>query len=209
MKLRLSRFSEMMRFTSISSARGESCDLAEREHQPFQFRHVQRRRRSLPGDVRDQHPEALAGEVKEIVVVPADLTGGTQSAVTAKPGRLERPAREQRHLDLPCDPELLFHPLLFRRRQQQPLDAAGHLVERPGELAELVVRVTLMRCVKSPCRTRSVPMKSSWIELVIDLASASPIRSATPWMMRNKIGDDCQHNQEQLTEVGAGERDAL
>ena len=43
----------------------------------------------------------------------------------------------------------------------------------------------LMRCVKSPCRTRSVPMNSSWTELVIERASASPITSATASMMRN------------------------
>ena len=36
-----------------------------------------------------------------------------------------------------------------------------------------------MRCVKSPCRTRSVPMNSSWIELVIERASARPMTSAT------------------------------
>ena len=43
-----------------------------------------------------------------------------------------------------------------------------------------------MRCAKSPCRTRSVPMKSSWIELVIDRASASPMTRATSSMMRNR-----------------------
>jgi hypothetical protein len=40
-------------------------------------------------------------------------------------------------------------------------------------------------CVKSPRRTRSVPVNSSWTEPVIERASVSPIMNATTWMMRN------------------------
>ena len=54
--------------------------------------------------------------------------------------------------------------------------------------------VMLMRCVKSPCRTRSVPMKSSWIELVIDRASASPMTSATSSMMRKRTATTTKMN---------------
>ena len=50
------------------------------------------------------------------------------------------PARQQRHLDLPRDAQLFLQPLLLRRRQQQVLDAAGHLVERARQLAELILR---------------------------------------------------------------------
>jgi hypothetical protein len=40
-------------------------------------------------------------------------------------------------------------------------------------------------CVKSRCRTRSVPTNSSCTEPVIDRASASPAISANTWMIRN------------------------
>jgi hypothetical protein len=53
---------------------------------------------------------------------------------------VERAARQQRHLNLPRDAQLLLHPLLLRGGLEQVLDAAGHLVERIGQLAELVLR---------------------------------------------------------------------
>ena len=63
----------------------------------------------------------------------------------------------------------------------------------------------LMRCVKSPWRTRSVPMKSSWIELVIERASASPITSATSSMMRKSTRDDDEDEPEGVAERAAPE----
>ena len=51
----------------------------------------------------------------------------------------DRPLRQQAHLDLAGDPQLLLEPLLLRVLAQQILDPAGHHVERLGELAELVV----------------------------------------------------------------------
>ena len=119
--------------------------------------------------------------------------------MTPSPGDVERPARQQRHLDLPGDAQLFLEPLLLSGRLQQVLDAAGHLVERIRQLAELVVRDwMLMRCVKSPCRTRSVPMNSSWTELVIDRASARPMISATNSMIRNRTGDHDQHSEDRV-----------
>ena len=52
-------------------------------------------------------------------------------------------------------------------------------------------------CVKSPCRTRSVPVNSSCTEPVIDRASARPATSATNWMTRNSAADDEQQDQQQ------------
>ena len=51
------------------------------------------------------------------------------------------PLRQQRHLDLARDAQLLLEPLLLGRRLQQVLDAAGHLVERTGQVAELILRL--------------------------------------------------------------------
>ena len=63
----------MIRLAAISSSRGDDVDPAEREHQPLQLRHVERRRRALAGDVGDQHAEAVIVEREEVVVVAADL----------------------------------------------------------------------------------------------------------------------------------------
>ena len=59
--------------------------------------------------------------------------------------------------------------------QQQVLDARGHRVERSARARRADRRqATAILCVKSPCRTRSVPVKSACTDPVIDLASARP-----------------------------------
>ncbi len=59
----------------------------------------------------------------------------------------------------------------------------------------------LMRCVKSPCRTRSVPMNSSWIELVIERASASPMISATISMIRNSTATTREDEEDDVAQT--------
>ena len=95
----------------------------------------------LPGDVGDEHAEPAGAERKEVVVVPADLARGDAERRHAEARHVELAARQERHLDLPRDAQLFFEPLLLGRRLEQVLDAAGHLVERPGELAQLVLGV--------------------------------------------------------------------
>ena len=55
----------------------------------------------------------------------------------------------------------------------------GHRVERRRQLAELIARADRDLVGEVPRRTRSVPVKSSWTDPVIDRASVSPIMNAT------------------------------
>ena len=73
MKLRVVSCRDRMRLASISSARGERWQLAEREHHPLQLGHVERRRRALPRDVGDEDAQPVLVERQEVVVVAADL----------------------------------------------------------------------------------------------------------------------------------------
>ena len=45
--------------------------------------------------------------------------------------------------------------------------------------------LTSILCEKSPCWTCTVPTNNSWIDPVMDRASARPKTSATNWMNRN------------------------
>ena len=98
-------------------ARG-GVDLAEGQHQPLQLGHVERGGGALAGHVGDEDAELAVADVKEIVVVAADLARGDAQRGHVDPGKIERAARQQRHLDLARDAELFLHPLLLGRRQK-------------------------------------------------------------------------------------------
>ena len=202
MKLRLSRFSEMIRLTSISSSRGDVVALAEREHQALQLRHVERRGRALAGDVGDQHAEAVARQLEEVVVVPADLArrhaqrrdrrararrAARAAAATSGSARAMRSSSSSRFFSAAVCSSPSMLPVIW--------------LNESGQLAELIVR---LRCrsggAKSPWRTRSVPMNSSWIELVIERASARPMLERDDLDDQEQPGDHQQHDDRQLAE---------
>jgi hypothetical protein len=116
-------------------------NLAEREHQPLQFGHVERGRRALARHVRDEDAKAAVPDVEEVVVVATNLARRHAERCDRDARKIERTSRQQRHLDLPGDAKLFLQPLLLRCRLQQILDAARHLVERAGEFAELILRL--------------------------------------------------------------------
>ena len=128
----------MIRLAAISRSRGERVDLAERQDQPLELRHVERRRGALARHVGNQHADALLAERQEVVVVAADFARRDAERRDRQPRHQQRTLRQQRHLDFVGDAQLLLEPLLLRRLPQQVLDARGHRVERAGQLAELV-----------------------------------------------------------------------
>ena len=69
-------------------------------------------------------------ERQEVVVVAAHFPRRNTERRGRQPGHHQRPLRQQRHLDLVRDAELLFEPLLLGRLPQQILDARRHRVER-------------------------------------------------------------------------------
>ena len=89
--------------------------------------------------VGNQHAETLVVQGKEVVVVAADLARRHAERRDRQAGHVQRAVRQQRHLNLVRDAQLLFQPLLLGRLPQQILDAGGHRVERLGQLAELIV----------------------------------------------------------------------
>ena len=131
----------MMRLTSMSSSRGESYALAERQHQPFQLRHVERGGGAFARHVGNQDAQPVAGQPEEVIVVPAHFARGHAERRDPEARHVDRTARQERHLDRAGDAQLFLEPLLLRGRLHQPFDAAGHLVERARQLAELIVRV--------------------------------------------------------------------
>ena len=142
MNERESMFAARMRLASAEQPRRRLVDARQREHQPLQLRHVERGRGALAGDVRHQHAHARV----------ARAAAGRSSRRPPRPraGRARRCAaragvtvalRQQAHLDLARDAQLLLQPLLLRLLAQQVLDAARHHVERLRQLAELVAAV--------------------------------------------------------------------
>src|SRR6185369_14227376 len=113
-------------------------DLAERQDESFQLRHVERRGGAFAGHVGDEHAEPIITKRKEVVVVAAHLARRNAERRDADARKVQRPSWQQRHLDLPRDAKLFFETLLLGCGLQQVLDAAGHLIERIRELAELV-----------------------------------------------------------------------
>ena len=81
--------------------------------------------------------------------------------MTASPGIAHRAARQERHLDLARDAQLFLEPALLVRLLQQLLDVGGHLVERLGELAELIAAAQLDAMGEVALRTRWVPTNSA------------------------------------------------
>ena len=83
---------------------------------------------------------------QEVVVVAAHLARRLAVRRQREAGHAQRPLRQQRHLDLARDPQLLLEPLLLGLLLQQVLDARGHRVERLGQLAELIARADRESC---------------------------------------------------------------
>ena len=119
---------------------------AQRQHQPLELRHVKRRRGPLARHVGDQDADAMIVERQEVVVVAAHFARRNTERRRRQSRHHQRPLRQQRHLNLVRDAELLFEPLLFRRLAQQTFDARRHRVERLGQLAELIARLDRRSC---------------------------------------------------------------
>ena len=158
--------------------------LAERHDQALQLRHVERGRGALAGHVGDEHAEPAGAERKEVVVVPADLARGHAERRHAEARHVELPARQQRHLDLPRDAQLFLEPLLLGGGQEQVLDAAGHLVERPGELAQLILGADV-----DAVREVALPDALGAHEELVDRARDRP-RQRQPHDERHELDDE-------------------
>ena len=199
----------MIRLTSISSWRGDWYDLAQRQHEPLQLRHVQRGGRPFPRDVGDEHAEPPGGQPEEVVVVPANLARGNAQRRHGEARDVERAPRQQRHLDDARDAQLFLEPLLLGRGLQQLLDAPGHLVERIRQLAELVVRVDV-----DPVREVPVPHALGAHEELVNRAGDRP-RQREPHAERDDLddqeqrGDDEQDEDRPLAERPGAEHDLL
>ena len=61
--------------------------------------------------------------------------------------------------------------------------------------------MTAILCVKSPCRTRSVPVNSSCTEPVIDLRQREPVDQRDDLDDQEQRADDEQHEQQALAEA--------
>ena len=137
---------------------------------------------------------------KEVVVIPADLACRHAQRRHAEARHVERPARQQRHLDLARDAQFLFEPLLLRRRLQQILDAARHLVERAGELTELVLGRD-----RDAVREISLTHALGPHEQLMDRARDRP-RQCQPHDQRDQLdeqkqhGDDDEHQAERVSD---------
>ncbi len=112
--------------------------LAQRQHQSLELGHIERGRRPLPRDVGDQHAQRVLIDRQEVVIVPADLARRLAEGRELETGDAHGPLRQERHLDVPRHPQLLFEPFLLGLLLQQVLDAGRHQVEGLGQLAELV-----------------------------------------------------------------------
>ena len=87
----------------------------------------------------------------------------------------ERPRRQQQHLNLVRDAELLFEPLFFRHLPQWVLDAGGHRIERSGQLTELIpLRAEIPRGNRLGGCARSASRASGSIRSSITLALRPP-----------------------------------
>src|SRR5688500_15651239 len=154
--------------------------LAEREDDALELRHVQRRGGSLARDVRHQDAERVLVDRQEVVIVATDFARRFAMGGEADAGHEERPLRQQRHLDAARDAQLLREALFLGLLLEQVLDARGHRVERLRQLAELVPRFDGDAAGEVAAADALVPSASSWIEPVIERASARPMEKATP-----------------------------
>ena len=118
---------------------GRLVDPRQREHQPLEFGHVERRRHALARHVRDQHADAPAVERQHVVVVAADLAGRQADRRHGQARHARRAGWQQGHLDLAREPHLFLETLLLGGLPQEILDAGRHQVERVREFAELVL----------------------------------------------------------------------
>ena len=83
-------------------------DLAERHDQPLELGHVERRRRALARDVGDEHAEPARTQREEVVVVASDFARRHAERRHAEARHVELTARQERHLNLARDAQLLF-----------------------------------------------------------------------------------------------------
>ena len=100
--------------------------------------HQQRGADALARHVPDEQREALVGKREIIEEVAAHLTRRNGDALDLRCTETQRGTRQHLGLDLTGQFQLAPQPLLLDHQLLVPLEVLGHLVERPGERAELV-----------------------------------------------------------------------
>ena len=189
-------------------------DAAERQHQALQLGHVERGRRALARHVGHQHAEPPLAQPDDVVVVAAHFPRRNARAADVEPRNGDRVARQERHLHLVGDAQLLLEPFLLAHLLQQVADAGGHAVERFGEVAELIAR-------PHPNTVREVALlhAAGADEQLVHRAGDRP-RQRQPHHQRNRLDDheqqdyDDEHDQVGIAEVevadaGLGAEDVL
>ena len=118
--------------------------LAEREpraQRRLDVRHQERRADALARDVADEQRDAPVGQREVVEEIAADFLGRHRHALDLGQAEAQRALRQHVVLDLAAELELALDPLLLDGRALVQLDVLGHLVERGGEPADLVLRL--------------------------------------------------------------------
>ena len=129
--------------STSSSCASDGEILAEREARPqrrLEVRHQQRRADALARHVADEQGDAAVAQLEVVEEVAADFARRHRHALDLGQAEHQRPLRQHVVLDLAAQLELAADPLLRHGRPLVLLDVGGHLVERDGEPADLVVR---------------------------------------------------------------------
>ena len=116
--------------------------LAEREpraQRRLDVGHEQRRAHALARHVADEQRNPSVAQREVVEEIAADFLGRHRHALDLGQPEAERALRQHVVLDLAAELELALDPLLLDRRALVQLDVLGHLVERRGEPADLVV----------------------------------------------------------------------
>ena len=87
--------------------------MAQRQHQPLELGHVERRGRALAGDVGDEHANLPRPDLEKVVVVAADFARRFAEVRDGDAGNARRLDRQQRFLNVARDAQLVVQPLLF------------------------------------------------------------------------------------------------
>ena len=128
----------------VDLARDRVEILAEREpraQRRLDVRHEERGADALARDVADEQRDAPVGQREVVEEIAADFPGRHRDALDLGQPEAQRRLRQHVVLNLPAELELALDPLLLDRRALVLLDVLGHLVEGPGQPADLVVRL--------------------------------------------------------------------
>ena len=162
---------------------------------PFELGHVESRRRALAGHVGDEHPETAGTQREKVVVIAPDFASRHAERRHAEARHVELTARQERHLNLAGDAQLLLEALFLGGRLEQILDAAGHLVEGTGELSELILGVDV-DAVREVSLTDSLGAHEELVNRARNRA-----RECQPHDERDEFDDEEQHSDGDQAEL--------